>query len=110
MTNILKYDISVDTQALIHNLRRITNQIYKLLPSREEGLDWQKPLETLIEELSGLDRLLLYDTPTFLTLLCKLEGLFILTQEEDFLLYRRTIFECLSLMNRIIQECQDYSI
>ena len=68
MTNILKYDISIDTQALIHNLRRITNQIYKLLPSREEGLDWQKPLETLIEELSGLDRLLLYDTPTFLTL------------------------------------------
>lgn len=110
MTNTLKYNVSVDTKALTHNLRRITNQIYKLLPSREEGLDWQKPLETLIEELGGLDRLLSYDTPTFLTLLCKLEGLFILTQEEDFLLYRRTIFECLGLINRIIQECQDYAI
>ena len=104
MTNILKYDISVQTEALIHNLRRITNQIYKLLPSREEGLDWQKPLETLIEELSGLDRLLLYDTPTFLTLLCKLEGLFYLTSNDDFFLFRRTIFECLNILNSMVNK------
>ena len=32
-------------------------------------------------------------------LLCKLEGLSILTEEEDFQSYRRTIFECLSLLN-----------
>jgi len=29
------------------------------LPLREEGHDWQKPLETIMEELAGMDRLFL---------------------------------------------------
>ncbi len=35
---------------------------------------------------------------SFFVLLCKLEGMFNLTEEKDFSLYRRTIFECLSLL------------
>jgi len=35
----------------------------------------------------------------YFPLLSKLEGLYSLTNEEDFLCYRRTIFECLNLMN-----------
>jgi hypothetical protein len=30
-----------------------------LLPMREEGSDWQKPLETLMEELKGMSKLLI---------------------------------------------------
>jgi len=37
----------------------------------------------------------------FFPLLNKLEGLYSLTKEEDFLCYRRTIFECLGLMNEL---------
>ncbi len=35
----------------------------------------------------------------FFPLLNKLEGLYSLVEDDDFLCYRRTIFECLGLMN-----------
>lgn len=96
---IIKYNIDISESAIQSNLKRIINQVYKLLPMREEGSDWQKPLETLMEELKGMSKLLIGQQEIFFSLLCKLEGLFILTQEEDFLQYRRTIFECLGLLN-----------
>lgn len=46
---------------------------------------------------------------TFFPLISKLEGLYSLTEEEDFLCYRRTIFECLGLMNKIQKELCHYS-
>lgn len=100
---ILKYDIEIDDGAVEVNLNRLINQIYKLLPNREEGINWQKPLSTIIEEFSGMDRLLLNQHKILFSLLCKLEGLYTLTDEEDFQLYRRTIFECLSLVGELIK-------
>lgn len=98
---ILKYGAEIDKSAIDKNLNRITNQIYKLLPSREEKTDWQKPLTTIIEELTGMDRLLFDQHEVLFPLLCKLEGLFLLSEDKDFFLYRRTIFECLGLINNI---------
>lgn len=87
---------------IVHfNFSRLINQIYKLLPMREENLNWEKPLETVLEEIYGLARVIEDKPPQLLTLICKLEGLFILTKPEDFLLYRRTIFECLGLMEEV---------
>ena len=104
---ILKYDLNIREEIIDENLKRITNQIYKLLPNREEGIDWQSPLATIMEELAGMDRLLIDQHDILFPLLCKLEGLFTLTDSDDFFSYRRTIFECLSLVNSIIQKCQD---
>lgn len=102
---IIKYNIDCPQEVLSSDLKRIINQVYKLLPLREEGQDWQKPLQTIIEELAGLQRLLFdQQEESFLILLCKLEGMHILVQEEQFSLYRRTIFECLSLLSEI-QKC-----
>ena len=99
---IIKYNIDCPEQILQADLKRIINQIYKLLPLRQEGQDWQKPLQTIIQELVGLQRLLFdQQQETFLILLCKLEGMNILIQPEQFSLYRRTIFECLSLLSEI---------
>lgn len=36
---VLKYNIEVNNEAICSNLKRIINQIYKLLPNREEGID-----------------------------------------------------------------------
>ena len=36
--------VSIDSTAINFNLKRIINQTYKLLPMREEGRDWKKPL------------------------------------------------------------------
>ena len=55
---VIKYDIEIDNEAIENNINRITNQIFKLLPNREEGNDWQTPLQNLIIEISGLNILL----------------------------------------------------
>lgn len=105
---ILTNGIYIEDDAVAASFKKITNQIYKLLPNREEKSDWQTPLTTIIEELQGMNRLI-DNHETFFALLCKLEGLFTLTNEEDFFLYRRTIFECLNLVGSIKKEvlCQD---
>ena len=90
-----------------NNFKRLINQVYKLLPNREEGVDWEKPLSTIMEELAGMDRLLFDQHETLFCLLCKLEGLFTLTEEDDFMLFRRTIFECLSLLSELKKQCLD---
>ena len=93
--------LNVAPAAVERNLKRLTNQIYKLLPSREEGLDWQLPLDTIIEELSGMNILMEEYQTILFSLLCKLKGLTILTDNKDFSLYRRTIFECLGLRGEL---------
>ena len=81
---ILKYNTYIENEAIKANLKRLTNQIYKLLPTWEEALDWHKPLATIIEEIAGMDRLFLDHHKILFSLLCKLEGLFIYSNEEDF--------------------------
>lgn len=104
----IKYGAIIDDNSVERNLKRLTNQIYKLLPEREEELDWRSPLNTIIVELAGMDRLLIDQHDVLFPLLCKLEGLLILTQPEDFHMFRRTIFECLSLMSNLKKRlCQD---
>lgn len=103
---VIKYNADISNEVVIKKLKKITNLIYKLLPSREENLDWEKPLETIIEELAGMDRLLIDKHEILFPLLSKLEGLFTLTNIEDFGLFRRTIFECLSMMNMLMKQCQ----
>ena len=97
---ILKYNIDIKEQTIHNRLQNLINQIYKLLPSREEGADWEKPLQTVLEELAGMQRLMNCGySEIFFPLLNKLEGLYSLVEDDDFLCYRRTIFECLGLMN-----------
>lgn len=97
------YGQSVDAQIVKSNLYRIGNQIFKLLPLREEGEDWLKPLETLAIELAGMSSLF-PDQKDLFTLSCKLEGL--RTVHTEFPLYRRTIFECCSLVDKLKKQCQ----
>lgn len=107
---ILSTGANINKEAIIESLKKLTNQIYKLLPNREENIDWQTPLYTIIEELSGMDKLLTNYHELLFPLLCKLEGLYDLTKEEDFFSYRRTIFECLNLLSSLregVQQCQD---
>lgn len=105
---IIKYNANIDNNAIYTNLNRLTNQIYKLLPNREESIDWELPLNTILEEFAGMDALLIDQHEILFSLLCKLEGLFTLTKENDFFMFRRTIFECLSLVNRLKKNlCQD---
>ena len=93
----------IDDDILLFNVKRLTNQIYRLLPAKEEGSDWIKPLETCIIELLGLGDLF-PDQPKFLMLVSKLDGLRVSKDDIEFALYRRTIFECCGILNKIEKE------
>ena len=78
---ILKYNIEIDNQIISKRLQNLINQTYKLLPSREEGINWEKPLQTIIEELAGIQRLMNCSySEIFFPLLSKMEGLHLLTE------------------------------
>ena len=97
---IVKYNVEISNGAVRANIDRLTNQIFKLLPSREEGGDWETPLQNIILEITGMKALWTDQTKLF-SLLCRLEALLSLTGEDDFLAFRKLIFECLRMMNEL---------
>lgn len=100
-----KYDTDINNKSVLDNLYRIGNQIFKLLPMKEEQQNWLKPLETLIIEILGMSSLF-PDQKDLLSLVCKLEGLKECGENVEFRLYRRTIFEACGLVDKIKQQCQ----
>ena len=102
---IIKYNAKFDKKAICKNIDRLTNQIFKLLPIREEGGDWQTPLENIIIEIVGMNSILLDQVDLF-SLICRLEGLKGLELEEEFFLFRKNIFECLNLLSGL-KSCLD---
>ena len=79
------------------NVRRLTNQLWKLIPMREHEEDWSKQLDTVAIELAGMNEIFIHSQ--LLPLLCKLEGLKV--KETNFELYRKTVFECISLLQEL---------
>ena len=99
-----KYNQEIQDEIIIKRLQYLLNQVYKLLPSREEGIDWEKPLETIIEEINGMNSLFNFELQSIIyPLLCKIEGLYSLKAPEDFSSFRRTIFECLNLIGGLVK-------
>lgn len=92
-----KYNIEFSEDDLRANVQRLTNQLWKLIPMREHEENWQKQLETVLIEVVGLNEL--FTSPIILQLLSKLEGLSI--RETTFDIYRKTVFECISLVRSI---------
>ena len=92
-----KYNITFSREAIIKNIQRLTNQLWKCIPMRENDEDWEKQLDTVKIEIAGLSEMFM--KPQLLQLLSKLEGLRI--EETNFELYRKTIFECISLLQEL---------
>lgn len=94
LIGVYLFKIVLQTEAFNKNVDRLTNQLWKLIPMKENEEDWEKQLETLIIEISGLN--ILY-SQEFIQLLSKLVGL---QEVKDitFETYRRTVFECINLI------------
>lgn len=84
---------------MIKTIQYLTNQLWKLIPMRENNEDWEKQLDTVILEMVGLNEIFM--GPTFLFILSKLEGLKVKGKKVDFDFYRKTVFECISLIQRL---------
>jgi uncharacterized protein (DUF934 family) len=96
-----KYGFEISAANIVADINRLTNQLWKLIPMRENGEDWESQLQTAIIELAGLNNILNIDEQ-YLILLSKLEGLKVL--DIDFPVYRKTVFESISLLRAIKYE------
>lgn len=92
-----KYAFEFRAHDIEVNVRRLTNQMWKLIPMREHDEDWPKQLDTVTLEIAGMHEIFM--TPQFLQLLSKLEGL--KAQETTFEFHRKTVFECISLLQEL---------
>ena len=96
-----KYDFEVSSEVLLADTRRLTNQLWKLIPMRENEENWKEQLVTVLLEIVGL-KSLFFGSTKFLILITKLEGL--REEDVDFAIYRKTVFEAISLLNEIYRE------
>ena len=93
-----KYDILFEQEEIKNEILRLTNQLWKLIPMRENDEDWNKQLETVIVDIAGKDEIFLHNSH-FLQLLSKLEG--IRVEETEFNIFRKTVFECINIINEV---------
>ena len=97
---INKYNFEFDKKVIKADTHRLVNQLWKLIPMRENNEPWDTHLSVMIEEISGLNEIY-QNQIDFLVLLSKLEGL----KSEvcnDFMIYRKTVFRCIDLLVRLI--------
>ena len=92
-----KYDFEFSAETISVDLKRLTNQLWKLIPMREHQEDWKKQIDTVIIEIAGLHEIFM--SPLFLQILSKLEGM--RAFEMNFELFRKTVFECISLLQEL---------
>ena len=70
---LTKYSFLVPIEEVNKEVKRLTNQLWKLIPMREHEEDWQKQLDTVILEIAGLNEIFI--SVSFIQLLSKLEGM-----------------------------------
>ena len=102
---MVKYAKEYDKEIYIDNINKIINQIYKLLPLREENKEWIPTAKNIIVELTGMNEIIL-DQHYIFSILCKLEGLIKLNQldNDEFMVFRSIIFDCLNLLTKLKEE------
>lgn len=91
------YNNEFNNELIISNLRRLINQIWKLLPMKENEEDWQKQLDSVLVELRGLHAMF-GDQLEFLIIISKLEGL---REVNNFIVYRANVFNVISLLTEL---------
>lgn len=98
MLQINQFNFGFPKEVIDANIQRLTNQLWKLIPMRENNEDWEKQLNTVIIEIAGLNEIFI-STPQFLQLLSKLKGLQV--EEVNFILYRKIVFESINLLQEL---------
>lgn len=91
-----KYGIDFNQEEVNKEVVRLTNQMWKLIPMRENNEEWDKQLMTVILDIAGKNEIFIHNSQ-FLQLLSKLEGLRVV--DVEFPIYRKTVFECINLIN-----------
>ena len=85
------------------DIQRLINQVWKLLPMKENNENWEHQLSSVLVELYGLHHI--FDGQLdFLILISKLEGL---KDVDDFFIYRTTVFSAISLLTELSRKVHE---
>lgn len=93
---ITKYDGAFDFEIYREDMIK---SIFKILPLKEEGKDWERYLDGVLVEFNGMDMLL--SQVNLLAVMGKLEGLKVVEEHE---MFRKIIFDSINLVKKIIIE------
>lgn len=93
------YNISyaVDEEIVKNHMKRLVNQIWKLIPMRENDEDWKYQLELVTMQLIGFQKI--FEQIDILIPITKLEGL--KHQKTTFRQYRSEIFSVIDMLGGI---------
>lgn len=95
-----KLGINISKESFRSDVNRLTNQLWKLIPMKENGENWLEQLNTVLIEIRGLSEIFA-SNDQFLILLSKLEGLKV-SEDLEFITYRKTVFESISLLRGML--------
>lgn len=95
--NTFTISCNIDKELVRGYLKRLINQIWKLIPMRENEEDWKYQLELVIMQLIGFQKLFI-DIDVLIPL-TKLEGL--MHQTTTFRQYRSEIFSVIDMLGGI---------
>ena len=75
---------------------KLKNNVFKLIPLREDSGHWEKHLQTIQIELLGLSKE--FQSINLISIIAKLAELHVL----EFAYYRKTVFEILTLIDQTV--------
>ena len=86
----------VEKQVVANDISRLINQVWKLIPMRENNENWKKQIDFLLVEVRGLQALF-NEHLDFLIIISSLEGLRS-SDDIEFVHYRSVVFSIISLL------------
>ena len=86
----------VEKQVVANDITRLINQVWKLIPMRENNENWKKQIDFLLVEVRGLQALF-NEHLDFLIVISSLEGLRS-SDDIEFVHYRSVVFSIISLL------------
>lgn len=93
-----KYDgIMFESRDISNDIKRLINQIWKLIPMKENQENWERQIDLVIVELLGLQEIF-QNRIYLLRILSELEGLKKHT-ELEFIEFRSIVFSIISLVS-----------
>ena len=100
MINSKYEDIQFQDETVIHEIHRLINQIWKLIPMRENKENWTSQLESVLTEVTGLNEII--NELDLLEILSILEGLNQRRSLVPFMNFRKDIFSVINRLGKVI--------
>ena len=92
--------VSFEESNVISDIKRLINQVWKLIPMKENNENWKKQINQVLVEIIGLQELF-ENRIDLLVILTKLEGVKECGDEVAFIEFRSLVFSIIALLSKV---------